>query len=126
VPSRRVVLAALVVGLFAGAALTVVLVDRLLRFDSQAVATWATVAATLATAVATVALAWYGSLQIAAARRQQRGVAASLRELVRGIRSELELAPGKKDLVGQAGVPEIHPWFHRVIPHRSLDRRGLA
>jgi len=120
VPSRRVVLAALVVGLFAGAALALVL-DRLLRFDSQGVASWATVAATIATAGATAALAVYGRVQIAAARRQQRGVATSLRELVRGIRRELELGltPGEKkmgDLVGQAGVPEIHPWFLPVIP----------
>jgi len=120
VPSRRVLLSMLG-GVLVGAALTVVLVDRLLRFDSEAVATGVTLAATIATALATVALAWYGRVQIAAARRQQRGIAASLLEVVRGIRVELgpRAAPGEmqgKALVGKAEVPQIHPWFHRVIP----------
>ena len=50
-PSRRLPLVAVGVAFLAGAILTLVLVDRVLRFDSQAVATGVTIAATIVTTV---------------------------------------------------------------------------
>jgi hypothetical protein len=70
-PARRLFLAAVGVAFLTGAMLTLVLVDRVLRFDPQAVATGVTIAATIVTTVATVALAWFGGVQISEARRQR-------------------------------------------------------
>ncbi|HXI64839.1 MAG TPA: hypothetical protein VNH14_10055 [Gemmatimonadales bacterium] len=108
----------------AGALGTLVIVDRLLRFDSQAVATAVTLAATIATTAATVALAWYGWVQMSEPRRQQRGIAAMLLVEVRRIRSELgqplkgglTLKSAANVIVVNALPPEIHPWFPPVIP----------
>ncbi len=112
---------ALGVGVGAGVAATLVLVDRLLRLDSGALATGVTLAATIVTTAATAALGWFGWVQIEDARRRQRGVAAGLLHQVRAIRDELgpRPTPGEMQgnaLVGDAQVPAIHEWFLPVIP----------
>src|SRR5882762_3088397 len=68
---RRVVWIASAVAFLAGAVLTLVLVDRVLRFDSETVATGVTFAATIASAAATVALAWFGWVQLLVDRRKR-------------------------------------------------------
>jgi len=117
----------------AGATLTL-LVEPLLHLDSPAVTNSVTLAGTIATAVATVALAWFAAVQVWEARRQQRGVAAALLEEVNRIRGELGARPregqnpaiidshtagadpDQPSIVTDAMTPEIHEWFHSVIP----------
>ena len=72
-PSRRVLFAAAVVADLGGATLTLVLVDRLLRFDSQGGRDGVTLFAAIVTTAATVVLAWFAAVQVWDARRQLRG-----------------------------------------------------
>ncbi len=55
---------------------------------------------------------------IEAGRRNQHGVAASLREEARRIRSELGPRPENDLAVAIGGVipPQVHPWFRPIVP----------
>ena len=117
--SRRVVLAALLVGTLVGGVLTVVLVDRLLRFESQAVETGVTLAATIASATATVALAWFGAVQLVVDRRkrEREESAATLRAraLARLARRSLV------EMINQVQGILMVAWIEAIGSSQALD-----
>lgn len=110
VPSRRLVLAVLAAFLIGGV-VTLVLVDRILRFDSQAVATGVTLAATIVATAATVALAWFGWAQVSAERQRresdQRTAAARLSANAFELRQELAVWVLRSQEKGWAGANTV-------------------
>jgi len=119
VPSPRVSPAWLVGALVVGAVLTLVLVDRLLRFDSEAVATGVTLAATIATTAATVALAWFGWVQILVDRhkreRVERTATLRARAIARLARRSLV------EMINQVQGILMVAWIEAIGSSQALD-----
>ena len=118
-PSRRVVLAALIVGLGAGGVLTFVLVAQVLRFDSQAVETGVTLAATIVTALATGALAWFGWVQFVVDRhtreRTDRTATLRARAIARLARRSLV------EMINQVQGILMVAWIAAIGSSKALD-----
>ncbi len=118
-PSPRVSPAWLVGALVVGAVLTLVLVDRLLRFDSEAVATGVTLAATIATTAATVALAWFGWVQILVDRhkreRVERTATLRARAIARLARRSLV------EMINQVQGILMVAWIEAIGSSQALD-----
>jgi len=119
VPSRRVVLAALIVGLVAGAVLTFVLLAQVLRFDSQAVETGVILAATIVTALATGVLAWFGWVQFVVDRhtreRTERTATLRARAIARLARRSLV------EMINQVQGILMVAWIAAIGASKALD-----
>ncbi len=119
---------AIAVAFLAGAVLTLVLVDRVLRFDSQALTTGVTLAATIATTAATVALASFAAVQVSVERQrrdsEQRSADARLSA------NAFELREGLGGLILQEQREGwTKSWVEQVLNQTPIsDRleRGLA
>jgi len=116
---RRVVWIASAVAFLAGAVLTLVLVDRVLRFDSETVATGVTFAATIASAAATVALAWFGWVQLLVDRRkrdrEERTATLRARAIARLARRSLV------EMINQAQGILMVAWISAIGSSKALD-----
>jgi len=113
------------------AVVTGILVYLLLHLDLTALE----VTGTVVMAAATIALAWFGGVQIMGARRQQRGVAATLLVEALRIRSELGAPLKQGESIGavahsvmtpDALPPQVHPWIHQVIPQIAETNANIV